>query len=44
MLEATDGKLFTHKHTVRMALAHVAIVLAAIALSVPHWKALGLVP
>jgi di/tricarboxylate transporter len=43
MLEATDGKIFTHKHTVRMAFAHIVIVLAAVAVSVPHWRALGLI-
>jgi anion transporter len=43
MLEATEGKIFTHKHTARMAFAHVGIVLAAIALTVPYWRYMGLI-
>lgn len=43
MLEATDGKLFSHKQTAKMAFAHVAIVLTAIAIAVPYWKAMGLI-
>lgn len=43
MLEATDGKLFSHKQTRKMAFAHIVIVLAAVAISVPHWKALALI-
>ena len=43
MLEATEGKLFTHKPTAKLAFMHVAIVLAGIAATFPYWKALGLI-
>lgn len=44
LLENTEGKLFDHKQTLRLAFAHIIIVMGAIAVSIPYWKYLGLIP
>jgi hypothetical protein len=41
--KATGGKLFVHKDTTKLALLHIAVVAASVALSVPYWKYLGLI-
>jgi hypothetical protein len=43
LLEATEGKVFNHHQTRMAAFAHVAAVQAAIIVSVPWWRFLGLV-
>ncbi len=43
LLSSTEGRLFDHPQTVKFALAHVVISLAAIAISYPYWKYLGLI-
>jgi hypothetical protein len=43
LIEATEGKLFQHRHAMRAAIAHVAIVQAAIIISIPYWRYLGLI-
>ncbi len=43
LLSSTEGRLFDHPQTVRFALAHVLISLAAIAVSYPYWKYMGLI-
>jgi di/tricarboxylate transporter len=43
LIEASEGKLFDHRQTFAAAVAHVIIVQAAILLSVPYWKYLGLI-
>ena len=43
LLSSTEGRLFDHAQTVKFALAHVLISLAAIAVSYPYWKYLGLI-
>ncbi|KAF0221777.1 MAG: ABC-type branched-chain amino acid transport system periplasmic [Geobacteraceae bacterium] len=41
--KATEGKLFHHEDTMKIALLHVAIVTAAVGISVPYWEHLGLI-
>jgi di/tricarboxylate transporter/CRP-like cAMP-binding protein len=43
LLSSTEGRLFDHPQTVKFALAHVLISLAAIAVSYPYWKYMGLI-
>jgi di/tricarboxylate transporter/CRP-like cAMP-binding protein len=43
LLASTEGRLFDHPQTVKFALIHVAVSLAAIAVSYPYWKYLGLI-
>lgn len=43
LLSSTEGRLFDHRQTVKFALAHVLISLAAITISYPYWKYLGLI-
>ncbi len=43
LLEATEGKVFDHHQTRRSAIAHIFAVQAAIIVSVPWWRFLGLV-
>jgi hypothetical protein len=40
---ATEGRLFTHAQAQRLALAYTLLTLLGLALSVPYWRALGLV-
>jgi len=44
ILENTEGKLFSHEQTLRLAFAHVLIVMAAVAISIPYWEWIRLVP
>jgi len=44
LLETTEGRLFDHKQTLKLACVHVFIILAVVAISFPYWKALGLIP
>src|SRR5262245_208698 len=39
---ASEGKLFSHAQAQRFALAYTALTLLGLALSVPYWRALGL--
>lgn len=41
--QGSEGKLFTHRQTLTLAILHVAIVLISIAIAVPYWKQLGLI-
>ena len=43
LLEATEGKVFDHHQTRMAAFAHIVAVQAAIIVSVPWWRFLGLV-
>jgi di/tricarboxylate transporter/CRP-like cAMP-binding protein len=43
LLASTEGRLFDHAQTVTFALIHVVISLAAVAVSYPYWKYLGLI-
>ena len=43
LMASTEGRLFDHPHTVKLALLHVLIALAAVAVSFPYWKYLGLI-
>lgn len=43
LLEATEGKVFDHHQTRMAAFAHVVAVQAAIIVSIPWWRFLGLV-
>jgi hypothetical protein len=43
LMASTEGRLFDHAQTVKFALIHVGISLAAIAVSYPYWKYLGLI-
>jgi DASS family divalent anion:Na+ symporter len=43
LLSSTEGRLFDHPQTVKFALVHVLISLAAIAVSYPYWKYMGLI-
>jgi hypothetical protein len=40
----TGGKVFTHGEALRTALAYGAWTLIAVALSVPAWRLMGLLP
>jgi hypothetical protein len=44
ILQNTEGKMFSHEQTLKLAYLHVLIVMAAVAISIPYWKYLGLVP
>jgi branched-chain amino acid transport system substrate-binding protein len=44
ILQNTEGKLFSHEQTLKLACFHVFIVMAAVAISIPYWKYLGLIP
>jgi hypothetical protein len=39
-----DGELFSHLQGARMAIAYFVVTLIALALSVPVWQAMGLLP
>ncbi len=43
LLSSTEGRLFDHPQTVKFGLLHVLISLAAIAVSYPYWKYMGLI-
>ena len=43
LLSSTEGRLFDHGQTVKLAFFHVLFVLAAITVSFPYWKYLGLI-
>jgi anion transporter len=43
LLSSTEGRLFDHPQTVKFGLIHVLISLAAIAISFPYWKYMGLI-
>jgi di/tricarboxylate transporter len=43
LVSSTEGRLFDHRQTVRLATLHVFIALVAVALSVPYWKYLGMI-
>jgi anion transporter len=43
VMEGTERKLFSHGKTLKLALVNVVVILAAIALSEPYWKYLGLI-
>ena len=43
LLASTEGRLFDHAQTVKFALIHVVIALAAITASYPYWKYMGLI-
>jgi di/tricarboxylate transporter/CRP-like cAMP-binding protein len=43
LLSSTEGRLFEHRQIVKLAFFHVLFVLAAIAVSFPYWKYLGLI-
>jgi hypothetical protein len=36
--------MFSHEQTLKLAYLHVLVVMAAVAISIPYWKYLGLVP
>ena len=40
---ATEGRLFDHRQILKPALVHVLVCLAAVALSIPYWKYVGLI-
>ncbi|MGQ0550992.1 MAG: SLC13 family permease, partial [Armatimonadota bacterium] len=40
--DATEGEMFTDRHGVVMGIALTAVMLVAIAASVPYWRAIGL--
>ena len=44
ILQNTEGKLFSPGQTVRLACVQVFIIMAAVALSIPYWKYLQLIP
>ena len=44
LLMNTEGKLFTHGKTVKLAFFHVLIIMAAVLISIPYWQYLGLIP
>ncbi len=39
----TEGKLFDHQQTVKFSFSHVLIIMAAVAVSIPYWKYMGLI-
>jgi hypothetical protein len=43
LLASTEGRLFDHGDTVKMAVFHVVIAVAAVAISFPYWKYIGLI-
>lgn len=43
ILQSSEGKLFTHRQTLTLAMVHVAVVLVSIAISVHYWKYIGLI-
>ena len=43
LLSSTEGRLFDHEQTVKLAFLHVLFILAAITVSFPYWKYLGLI-
>jgi hypothetical protein len=43
LLSSTEGRLFDHGQIVKLAFFHVLFVLAAITVSYPYWKYLGLI-
>ncbi len=43
VLQGTEGKLFSHEKTLKLAFVNVAVILVAIALSEPYWKYIGLI-
>lgn len=44
LTEVTEGKLFSHEQTVRLAFIRFLILLAAITISIPLWKQWNLIP
>lgn len=44
ILQNTEGKLFSHEQTLKLAFIHVFIVMAAVGISISYWKYLDLVP
>jgi di/tricarboxylate transporter len=40
---ATEGRLFDHRQILKPAFVHVLVCLAAVALSIPYWKHVGLI-
>jgi len=43
LVQNTEGKLFEHKQTLKLAFVHVLIVMGAVTISVFYWKYLGLI-
>jgi len=43
LMSSSEGRLFDHRQTVRLAFLHVAVAVIAIAVSFPYWKYLGLI-
>ncbi|HWI41628.1 MAG TPA: SLC13 family permease [Verrucomicrobiae bacterium] len=43
MVQATEGRLFRHRHVMALSAWQVAVIICAIAVAVPCWRYLGLV-
>ncbi len=43
LISSSEGRLFDHSQTVKLAFLHVMVALLAIAFSFPYWKYLGLI-
>jgi di/tricarboxylate transporter len=43
LMSSSEGRLFDHRQTVKLAFLHVIIAVLAIACSFPYWKYLGLI-
>ena len=42
--QGTEGKLFDHRQTVKLAFVDVLIIIAAVSISIPYWRHFGLIP
>jgi branched-chain amino acid transport system substrate-binding protein len=43
LVQNTEGKLFEHRQTLKLAFIHILIVMGAVTISVFYWKVLGLI-
>ena len=44
LIQNTEGKLFSHDQTLVLAFVHILAVMAAVAVSFPYWRWIGLIP